>query len=76
MLITGTKTDLDAILKAQDKSANLPLPPSKYIDKKRVNICPRCECPIMPASARANRCGRVRGRRVRRGRPCCQYPTS
>ena len=48
MLITGTKTDLDAILKAQDKSANLPLPPSKYIDKKRVNICPRCECPIMP----------------------------
>jgi len=65
MLITGTKTDLDAILKAQDKSANLPLPPSKYIDKKRVNICPRCECPIMPPWLCAE-CGWVPGDEARR----------
>ena len=48
MLITGTQKDLDTLLKSQDEAAYLPLPPSKYIDKKRVNICPKCEHPIAP----------------------------
>lgn len=65
MLITGTQKDLDTLLKAQDEAAYLPLPPSKYIDKKRVNICPRCEHPITPPWLCAE-CGWVPGDEAQR----------
>lgn len=65
MLITGTQKDLDSILKAQDKAADLPLPPSKYINKTRINICPRCEHPITPPWLCAE-CGWVPGDEAQR----------